>query len=163
MASINQLKIGEVSKQTGVAVGALRYYEELGLLSSKRGDNGYRYYPLSAIKQVRFIKKAQALGFSLEDVGEVLNVHRRGDIPCALVRSLLQEKIEQLNNQIHEIERFKESLEAYRDRWTDSQPRPAIGDICPLIETVALDPATSEPVTSSPVTSEPVISEPSKT
>ena len=154
MALTNRLRIGEVSKQTGVAVGALRYYEELGMLSSKRGDNGYRYYPLSAIKQVRFIKKAQALGFSLEDVGEVLNIHRQGDIPCALVRSLLQEKIEQLDSQIHEIEKFKESLEAYRDRWTDSQPRPAAGDICPLIETVTLDSATLDPVTSEPAISD---------
>lgn len=139
MVIANQLKIGEVSKQTGIAVGALRYYEELGLLSSKRGANGYRYYLPSAVKQVRFIKKAQALGFSLEDIGEVLNVHRQGDIPCDLVRSLLQEKIEQLDRQIKEIEAFKTSLEAYRDRWTESQPRPAAGDICPLIETVALE------------------------
>ena len=139
MTSTNRLKIGEVSKQTGIAVGALRYYEELGLLSSKRGENGYRYYLPSAVKQVRFIKKAQALGFSLEEVGEVLNVHRQGDVPCDLVRSLLQDKIEQLDRQIQEIETFKESLEAYRDRWTDSQPRPATGEICPLIETVTLE------------------------
>ena len=139
MASQNQLRIGKVSKQTGVAVGALRYYEEIGLLSSKREKNGYRYYLPSAIKQVQFIKKAQTLGFSLEDIGEVLNVHRQGDVPCELVRSLLQEKIEQLDRQVQEMNAFKKSLEAYRDRWTNSQPRPATGDICPLIETVALE------------------------
>ena len=132
----NRLKIGEVSKRTGVAVGALRYYEEQGLLSSERGQNGYRYYLLSAVRQVQFIKKAQALGFSLEDVGEVLNVHQQGEVPCELVRSLLQEKIEQLNHQIQEMTSFKASLEAYRDSWVEQQPRPAPEDICPLIETV---------------------------
>ena len=135
----NRLKIGEVSKQTGVAVGALRYYEEQGLLSSERGQNGYRYYLPSAAAQVNFIKKAQALGFSLEDVGEVLTVHQQGAVPCELVRSLLQEKIEQLDRQIQEMTAFKTSLEVYRDSWVDTQPSPTPGDICPLIETVPLD------------------------
>ncbi len=134
-----RLKIGEVSKQTGLAVGALRYYESLGLLNSQRGSNGYRYYLPAAVHQVQFIKKAQSLGFSLEDIGEVLTVHEKGDVPCGLVRSLLQEKIEQLTAQIHKMTAFKAELEQYRDSWQDTQPRPEPGDICPLIETVALN------------------------
>ncbi|MEL6468322.1 MAG: heavy metal-responsive transcriptional regulator [Cyanobacteria bacterium J06623_4] len=139
MAVATRLKIGEVSKQTDVAVGALRYYENLGLVKSRRGKNGYRYYEPEAVHQVRFIKKAQALGFSLEDVREVLTVHEQGDVPCGLVQSLLQEKIERLAAQIQEMEAFKADLEHYRDRWAAAQPRPQPGDICPLIETVPLD------------------------
>lgn len=138
MAIKTRLKIGEVSKQTGIAVGALRYYEELGLLASERGQNGYRYYPESAVRQVQFIKKAQTLGFSLEDIGQVLNVHQQGNVPCDLVQSLLQEKIEQLALQIQETQAFKNNLEKYRDSWSSSQLRPQPGDICPLIETVPL-------------------------
>lgn len=134
-----RLKIGEVSRQTGIAVGALRYYEELGLLASKRGGNGYRYYSTDAVRQVFFIKKAQALGFSLEEVGEVLTVHEKGNVPCELVRSLLQEKIEKLTDQIQSMVDFKTELEAYRDRWADTQPRPQPEDICPLIATISLD------------------------
>ncbi len=133
-----KLKIGTLAKQTDVAVGALRYYEELGLLSSERGTNGYRYYPHSAIKQVHFIKKAQALGFSLEDIGQVLTVHQKGDVPCQLVQSLLQDKIEQLERQIQEMQTFKRDLITYRDRWSSTEPRPAPDDICPLIETISL-------------------------
>jgi len=132
------LKIGEVAKQTGVAVGALRYYETLGLLQSERGDNGYRYYPLASVQQVQFIKKAQALGFSLEEIGEILNVHQRGDMPCELVQSLLQAKIEQLEAQIQEMLAFKADLERYRDRWVAQHPHPQPGDICPLIATIPL-------------------------
>jgi DNA-binding transcriptional MerR regulator len=138
MAIAAQLKIGDVAKQTGVAVGALRYYESLGLLQSERGDNGYRYYAPAAVHQVQFIKKAQALGFSLEDVGEILTVHHRGDVPCGFVQSLLQDKISQLEQQIAQMTAFKGELEAYRDRWAATQPRPQPGDICPLIETVPL-------------------------
>ena len=138
MAVTARLKIGEVSKQTGIAVGALRYYEELGLLTSERGQNGYRYYSDSAVRQVQFIKKAQTLGFSLEDIGQVLNVHQQGNVPCDLVQSLLQEKIEQLNVQIQEMQAFKNNLEKYRDSWASANLRPQPGDICPLIETVPL-------------------------
>ncbi|NJN01013.1 MAG: heavy metal-responsive transcriptional regulator [Leptolyngbyaceae cyanobacterium SL_1_1] len=138
MVAAARLKIGAVSKQTGIAVGALRYYESLGLLHSERGDNGYRYYPLAAVQQVQFIKKAQSLGFSLEDVGEVLNVHQRGDLPCEFVQSLLQEKIHQLEAQIQEMAAFKSELEQYRDRWAANRPRPQPGDICPLIERLPL-------------------------
>lgn len=139
MAVTTRLKIGEVSKQTGAAVGALRYYESLGLVESNRGENGYRYYLPEAIRQVKFIKKAQSLGFSLEDISEVLNVHQRGDVPCDLVQSILQEKIEKLANQIQEMKTFKKGLEQYRDSWVDSKPHPRPGDICPLIETIPLD------------------------
>lgn len=133
-----RLKIGEVSKQTGVAVGALRYYEELGLLSAERGRNGYRYYSPAAVQQVQFIKKAQGIGFSLDDIGQVLNLHKQGNVPCDLVQSLLQEKIEQLSCQIEEMQAFKGSLEVYRDQWASVHPRAEAGDICPLIETLSL-------------------------
>lgn len=132
------LKIGALSKQTDVAVGALRYYESLGLLQSERGENGYRHYSPDAVHQVQFIKKAQAIGFSLEEIGEVLTVHEKGDTPCGLVQSLLQEKIDQLAAQIRQMTEFKTELEEYRDRWASSQPKGLPGDICPLIETVNL-------------------------
>ena len=134
-----RVKIGEVAKQTGLAVGAIRYYESLGLLTSARGSNGYRYYPPDTVHQIQFIKKAQAIGFSLEEIGEVLNLHDKGDIPCGLVQSLLQEKGDQLGRQIKQMTEFKTELEDYRDHWALSQPQPQPGDICPLIETVSLN------------------------
>ena len=137
--NVERLRIGQVSRQTDVAVGALRYYEKLGLLKAIRGENGYRYYPHSAVQQVHFIKKAQSLGFSLEDVRQILTVHHQGNIPCNLVQSLLQEKIEQLETQIQEMQLFKNGLIQYQNRWASSQPRPKPGDICPLIETVPLN------------------------
>ncbi|MEO0869859.1 MAG: heavy metal-responsive transcriptional regulator [Cyanobacteria bacterium J06642_11] len=135
---VASLKIGVLSKQTDVAIGALRYYESLGLLRSQRGENGYRYYSPDAVHQVQFIKKAQAIGLSLEEIGEVLTLHEKGDTPCGLVQSLLQEKINQLETQIRQMTEFKTELEAYRDRWASSEPQPEPGEICPLIETVNL-------------------------
>ncbi|MEM8542931.1 MAG: heavy metal-responsive transcriptional regulator [Cyanobacteria bacterium P01_H01_bin.119] len=135
-----RLKIGAVAKQTGTAVGALRYYESLGLLRSERGSNGYRYYRPITVQQVQFIKKAQALGFSLEDIGEMLTIHQQGKLPCDLVRSRLKEKIEQLDRQIRDMVAFKAELEHYRDRWAAPEAGHPLekNDICPLMETVSL-------------------------
>ena len=138
MPPATQLKIGEVSRQTGVAVGALRYYESLGLITSQRGRNSYRYYAPATVQQVQFVKKAQALGFSLEDVKEVLTVHHQGHAPCDFVQSLLQQKIDHLDTQIQQMTTFKAELEQYRDQWASQPPQHEAGDICPLIETVSL-------------------------
>lgn len=139
MTTLPRLRIGEVSKQTGVAVGALRYYEEMNLLAAERGANGYRYYLPAAVQQVKFIKKAQALGFSLEEIGEVLTVHEHGDVPCGLVREILQDKISQLTVQIQQMTDFRAELEQYRDQWRHASAPLEPGDICPLIDTVSLD------------------------
>lgn len=138
MDVVTGLKIGAVARQTGVAVGALRYYESLGLIQSERGQNGYRYYLPQTVQQVQFIKKAQTLGFSLEDIGEVLHVHQQGDVPCEFVRSLLQNKIDQLDAQIQQMMAFKADLEQYRDRWATAQPPPS-NNICPLIDSISID------------------------
>ena len=97
MDKLTHLRIGELAKQTNLAVGTLRYYSDLGLLQPvQRGDNGYRYYSQDATKQVEFIKKAQAIGFTLEEIKTILDVRDRGEKPCSLVQSLLDNKIEQL-------------------------------------------------------------------
>ena len=138
MPVTKRLKIGEISRQTGVAVGALRYYDSLGLLQSGRGENGYRYYPPETVRQVQFIKKAQALGFSLADIRDVLQLHHQGDVPCAFVQSLLEAKIDQLNAKIQQMVTFKAELEQSRDRWLRNQPQRKSGEICPLIEMVSV-------------------------
>ncbi|MGF1541575.1 MAG: heavy metal-responsive transcriptional regulator [Pleurocapsa sp.] len=134
------LKIGELAKQTGLAVGTLRYYSDLGLLQpTKRGNNNYRYYSQDASQQVQFIKKAQALGFTLEEIKQIVEVRQRGEKPCSFVQSLLNDKIEQLGIQIQQMTLFKAELEEYRTTWTNNphlQSKPQ--EICPLISSVSL-------------------------
>ena len=139
MALVTHLKIGELAKQTGLAVGTLRYYSDLGLLQpSTRGNNGYRYYSQDAVKQVEFIRKAQTLGFTLEEIKQILNVRDRGEIPCSLVQSLLNRKIDQLQTQIEQMTLFKAELEEYRAAWVSNPPASKTEEICPLISSVSL-------------------------
>jgi DNA-binding transcriptional MerR regulator len=141
MSTVTQLKIGELAKQTGLAVGALRYYSDLGLLQPvQRGDNGYRYYSQDAQKQVEFIKKAQAIGFTLEEIKTILDVRDRGEKPCNLVQDLLNYKIEQLEVQIKKMSLFKQELQKYRTSWSDNfNLQSEFQEVCPLIASVALD------------------------
>ena len=135
------LKIGELAKQTRLAVGTLRYYSDLELLQPvQRGSNGYRYYSQDASKQVEFIKKAQAIGFTLEEIKQILDVRDRGEQPCNLVKDLLDRKLEQLENQIEKMSLFKAELQQYRTAWSnnpDLEPQPK--EVCPLISSVSLN------------------------
>ena len=143
MSKTPNLKIGELAKQTNLAVGTLRYYSDIGLLQPlQRGDNGYRYYSQNASKQVEFIKKAQAIGFSLEEIKTILDVRDRGEKPCSLVQGLLDNKIEQLEIQIKRMSLFKHELESYRQNWINNpNPESNSQEVCPLISSVSLDSA----------------------
>ena len=143
MSRSTNLKIGELAKQTNLAVGTLRYYSDIGLLQPvQRGDNGYRYYSQDASKQVEFIKKAQAIGFSLEEIKTILDVRDRGEKPCSLVQGLLDNKIEQLEIQIKRMSLFKHELEEYRASWiSNPNPESDSQEVCPLISSVSLDSA----------------------
>ncbi|WP_414620347.1 heavy metal-responsive transcriptional regulator [Calothrix sp. CCY 0018] len=140
MNKLAYLKIGELAKQTGLTVGALRYYSDIGLLQPVLiGDNGYRYYAANASEQVEFIKKAQSLGFTLEEIKQILDVRNGGEIPCDLVQSLLENKIEQLAIQIKQMTLFKGELEEYRASWAN-KPESNLKqeEVCPLIDSVPL-------------------------
>ncbi len=139
MEAIARWKIGEVAKRSGVSVATLRYYESLKLLApAERGENGYRYYDRDTVQQVKFIRQAQSLGFSLDEIRQVMNVRDRGEAPCDLVQNLLEQKIAQLAVQAQQILNFKAELESYRDRWSTIAGRSLDSPICPLIETVDL-------------------------
>ncbi len=135
------LKIGDLAKRSHLSVGTLRYYESLNLIKPvDRAANNYRYYSPETLQQVQFIKKAQALNFSLADIQRILTIRNAGQSPCALVDELLDEKIQQLDVQINSAIAFKQELEEFRDRTAKIPPTPANDPIiCQHISAVSLD------------------------
>tara|TARA_B100001989_G_C24301883_1_gene346222 strand:+ start:155 stop:586 length:432 start_codon:yes stop_codon:yes gene_type:complete len=116
MSENNQklLQIGELSKQTGVAVSALRYYEEVNLLQpSYRNDSKYRFYLPSDVALVNFIKKSKGLGFTLEEIKSILNERDKGRSPCPVVRSLAKSKIKDLQKKVDELKKLEKELKNY--------------------------------------------------
>jgi DNA-binding transcriptional MerR regulator len=134
------LKIGELAKQSQVAVATLRYYEGLGLLEPvRRSPSGYRFYSSESVQQVHFIKKAQTLGFTLSEIQKLQGVRIVGKPVCAVVKKLLDQKILILNQEILRLQTFKTQLEEYRDRFQSETSTGIYAEgLCRLIESVSL-------------------------
>ncbi len=108
------LQIGELSKQTGVAVSAIRYYEEVNLVEpSYRNDSKYRFYLQSDVTLVNFIKKSKGLGFSLEEIKSILKEREEGRSPCPKVRVLAKNKIIELQKKMSDLKKLEKELNDY--------------------------------------------------
>lgn len=127
------LKIGEVSKRSGVGVEALRFYEKSGLLDSPaRTYGGYRVYGEDVLERLAFIRQAQALGFSLEEVRRIVEDARRGESPCEEVREIVRHRMEELDARLRELQKYRRELKATLEEWDKVGRAP--GHICGLIE-----------------------------
>ena len=115
---MNALLIGEVSKRTGIPAPTIRYYEEIGLLKRpSRGESGYRSYSSKAVDELLFIKKAQALGFTLEEIGEILQLSRSGRRPCERVLTITHKHLDAIDERIRDLQRFRKYLAAEVTKW----------------------------------------------
>ncbi len=103
------LQIGEIANRSGVSVDTVRYYERLKILpTAPRTHSGYRMFSSSAIEQIRFIKQAQELGFSLDEIKSLLATG--GAEECERVRDLLQIKLADIDEQIKKMKSFRKTL-----------------------------------------------------
>ena len=106
------LKTGDEAKQSGVNVETLRFYERKGLLTEPpRRMSGYREYPPEAVQQIRFIKRAQQLGFSLREIKELLTLRVEPGTTCAQVRQRAQEKVEEVQQKIADLQAMEQALQ----------------------------------------------------
>lgn len=147
------LRIGALASRTGVSVEALRYYETRGLLRpATRRSTGYREYAAESVRLVRFIKRVQALGFSLAEVEELVRLRERawsGDAPRQL-RVAAVAKVEDIDRRIRQLGAMRGALAELVDACDTAclegcepageceSPRLRTALPCPLIE--ALDP-----------------------
>ena len=128
-----RLKIGEVSKLSGVGIEALRFYERSGLLGRPaRTTSGYRMYDPEVLERLDFIKRAQVLGFSLDEIGQIITEKREGHSPCATVREIVRRRLQELEERMREMKRYRTELSAALAEWDESGDAP--GHICGLIE-----------------------------
>jgi MerR family transcriptional regulator, mercuric resistance operon regulatory protein len=103
------LQIGEVAKRAGVSIDTLRYYERVRLLPpATRSSGGFRLFPPELIERVRFIKQAQELGFSLDEIRGLLATG--GAEECQRVRDLLERKLSELDERLKSMRHFRSVL-----------------------------------------------------
>lgn len=106
-----KLKTGEVAAKAGVNVQTLRYYERRGLLKEpERRPSGFREYKPDAVRLVRFIKRAQELGFTLTEIEELLRFREDRRSRCPDVRAAAEAKIEDIERKVENLRAMKRAL-----------------------------------------------------
>ncbi len=121
--------IGQIAGAVGVATSTLRYYEREGLLTpAARSRAGYRLYDLAAVQQLRFIRSAQAVGFSLEDIRALLTLDERAS--CEQVRGMIEERLDEIGRRIAELKSVQRTLTSALNRCKKSRRGcPVLGDL----------------------------------
>jgi DNA-binding transcriptional MerR regulator len=113
MDGLRHYRIGEIAQRTGVSVETLRYYEKRRLLNEPaRTDGGFRVYSDAVVHQVKFIKQAQSLGLTLDDIHHLAAGRlRTNHAPsCRKVRDLLTRRIDDIDARIKELRAFRRTL-----------------------------------------------------
>jgi Hg(II)-responsive transcriptional regulator len=131
------MRSSQVADQAGVNVQTLRYYERRGLLPEpERSGSGYRSYDTQAVRTVRFVKRAQTLGFTLEEIESLLELAAGGPESCDAAKELAGEKIAQLERKIADLTAMRDSLRQLVATCRRSPSR----RLCPLLEAIEDDP-----------------------
>jgi MerR family mercuric resistance operon transcriptional regulator len=169
MDALEDLRIGDLADRTGVTVETLRYYERRQLLRpSKRLPSGYRVYGGDAVGVVRFVKRAQSLGFTLGEVEELVRLREQawsGDATL-LLRDAIVAKVRDVNHRMSELRALRDELDALIAACDDAcagnadakargeacdevvqsiaSQKPISGIDCPLVE--ALDATRDDPI-----------------
>ncbi|ALA58356.1 heavy metal-responsive transcriptional regulator [Nitrospira moscoviensis] len=107
----SELTIGQVAGATGITVQTVRYYERLHLLKPiARRPSGYRLYSRDEIRRLHFIKNAQALGFTLREIRELLNLRVNASAPRGAVQRKAREKLAEVNRKVRQLQALGRSL-----------------------------------------------------
>ena len=111
------MRIGELADHLGVTTKSIRFYESIGLMPDPpRTSSGYREYDEADEERLRFIKTAQRLGLSLNEIGEIIAFRDRGQQPCNYVADLLHREVADLDDRIREMRELRAELKCLAER-----------------------------------------------
>jgi MerR family transcriptional regulator, copper efflux regulator len=146
--------IHELAQQTGISAKTIRYYESIGLLPPpRRTSNNYRQYEPSDVERLRLIAGARSLGFSLEDISEILAAREKGIPPCQRVLDTLGRRIDEIDGRIAALFRLRRALDQLQSEGAILPLDDVNGEhcICYLLKTYS----DSEQITIHPFEEEP--------
>jgi MerR family transcriptional regulator, mercuric resistance operon regulatory protein len=131
---MTELTIGRLAAEAGVNVETVRYYQRRGLMAEPdKPVNGQRRYDVEAIKRVRFIKRAQVLGFTLEEIGSLLELDEAH--ACAETREFAAHKLEVIESKIADLKAMRKALTALLRECDTGAAKGG----CPIIHALAVD------------------------
>ena len=135
----HNFQIGQVAHQTGLTVDAIRFYEKERLLpKALRSTGGFRLYGNDHIEQLRFIQRAQAIGFSLGEIRELILIQDDQVETCSHVRDLIQQKLVTVQQKMNELAQIEGQLKEALQKCNRQQRKTAARhDRCPVLEIIA--------------------------
>ncbi len=116
------MKVNQLAKETGVDAHTIRYYSRLGLLRPERDPrNRYREYAPSDINRLRFIRRAKILGFTLREIGRILQEADEGVAPSSEVRSILQARVQSGRSSLAQLQDLQRRMETTLEGWRNDR------------------------------------------
>lgn len=135
------MRAGELAKAAGVSTDTLRHYERKGVLPApRRAANGYREYAHESLERVLLVRRALAVGFTLDELARILRARDRGIAPCREVRALAASKLSLVETRLRELMVLRDELSATLDEWDSRLAKTAKGERAGLLETLAAPP-----------------------
>lgn len=132
---MSHIFIGVLSKQSGLPIKTIRYYEAVGLLPKpQRTASRYRLYAPETADRLQFIKKAQNLGLRLNEIKEILDLADRGRCPCGHVQTVLKKRLKELQQKIADLRLVEGRVRSAIRRGCPPSFKPKGKAICPTIE-----------------------------
>ena len=128
------MKISQLANAAGVKVDTVRFYEKQGIIPpAQRLESGYRVYAQSDLERLRFIRRAKTLGFTLDDITELLSLSGRRDGDMGALKEATQRRLEDVEGKIKELKRVQKALHGLIDNC------PGHGDIgtCPILKALS--------------------------
>lgn len=143
----------QLSRLAGVSTDTLRHYERKGVLArAERSANGYREYSAAALERVRIVRRAIAIGFTLDELSRFLIQRDKGGAPCRKVRALAAEKLETIERQLVEMAAVRDDLKSALADWDKTLAHTPHGRQARLLDALALTPANGRPMLRPPHT-----------
>ena len=130
------MRVNQLAKEIGITGDTVRFYTRIGYLSpSKNPSNGYKEYSQKDERLLRFILSARQLGFSVEDIGQILDTTNHGRSPCPLVRELIRQRLAETEKGFEVSAQLRWRMMEAIEAWSRKPDREPTGDmICRLIE-----------------------------
>jgi DNA-binding transcriptional MerR regulator len=128
------MQIGRVAQSTGLSIDTIRFYEKQGLVHAPpRSSGGYRVYGERDVERFQFVGRAQNLGFSLQEIRELLVIESRKGDGCSHVNDLIAAKIDQVKEKIAELRRIESRL-TKAQRLCSAALMKSCSAECPVLE-----------------------------
>ena len=129
------MRVKQIADVLDISVDTVRYYTRIGLLVPNKSHNGYKYYRPADVTRLRFILSARALGFSVNDIKEILVTSSQTNAPCPTVRRLIEKRLKETEQRYQDMHELRERMRLATSEWQNKPDQPPTADtICHLIE-----------------------------